>query len=49
MLFLLNSTDIGKSSISVLQFTQSELWFNGSKFLYLHKFSWPELSVGDNF
>ena len=49
MLFLLNPTDIGKSSISVLQFVQSKLWFNGPKFLYLHKVSWPELSAGDNF
>ena len=49
MLFLLNPADIGKSSISVLQFTQSELWFNGPKSLYLHKVSWPELNVGDNF
>ena len=31
MLLLLNSTGIGKSTISVLQFAQSELWFNGSK------------------
>ena len=44
-----NPADIGTRGVSPKNLSNSDLWFQGPKFLLLSELGWPNLSAGDKF